>query len=61
MMTTMQINGKVDVDFILFEAFKTGADVKPCDLRVDSGKTFATAETARERNLLQRFGFKVGA
>ncbi len=61
MMTTMSINGKVDVDSILFEAFKAGANVKPCDLRVDGGKTFAEAETVVERNFLRKFGFEVGA
>lgn len=55
---TMKLNGKVDVNNILFEAFKVGADVKAVDFRQSSGETFVDAETVRERNLLSRFGFK---
>ena len=55
---TMRLNGKANVNEILFEAFKVGADVKAVDFRQTSGETFVDAETVRERNLLSRFGFK---
>ena len=56
---TMKLNGKANVNEILFEAFKVGADVKAVDCRQQSsGETFVDAETVRERNLLSRFGFK---
>lgn len=55
---TMKVNDKVDLNDILFEAFKVGADVKAVDFRQSSGETFVDAETVRERNLLSRFGFK---
>lgn len=55
---TMKLNGKVNMNEILFEAFKVGADVKAVDFRTASGETFVEAETVRERNLLSRFGFK---